>query len=200
MSGFSGVKDYFGIYWTYPVRWVGLTRFDGVEHAAAVSRTIRYQREQILRHAASRTRTVRNEAAFLENAADRGTIEVAEEIAAAVRNRPDLTPVLIDFAEPSGWRRHHELRERMISAGAEFLPAEPAFLDGQQFDPIQHFRSWAERWADHAGAKEEHRETILAALKGAPPTGRATYLNSLGLLTHTGKEWTTDNLRKFLKG
>lgn len=194
------MKNYFGIYWTYPVRWVGLTRFEGVEHAATVSRTIRYQRAQILRHAASQKRAVLAEAAFLENAADRGTIEVAEEIAAAVRKRPDLTPILIDFAEPSGWRRHHELRERMISAGAEFLPAEPAFLDGQQFDPIQHFRSWAERWADHAGAKEEHRETILAALKGVPPTGRATYLNSLGLLTHTGKEWTTDNLRKFLKG
>lgn len=94
-------------------------------------------------------------------------------------------------------RRHHELRERMISAGAEFLPAEPAFLNGQQFDPIQHFRSWAERWVDHAGAKEEHRETILAALRDAPPTGRAAWLNNFGLRTHTGKEWTADNLRKF---
>lgn len=199
MSGFSGVKDYFGIYWTYPVRWVGLTRFEDVFHAATVSRTIRYQRAQILRHAASQKRAVLAEAAFLEAAADRGTIEVAEEIAATVRKRSDLTPVLIDFSDPSGWRRHHELRERMISAGAEFLPAEPTFLDGRQFDPIEHFRSWAERWSDHAGSKEEHRETILAALKSAPPTGRAAYLNDLGLLTHTGKEWTTDNLRKFLK-
>lgn len=194
------MKDYFGIYWTYPVRWVGLTRFDGVEHAAAVSRTIRYQRAQVLRHAASRKRAVLAEAAFLENAADRGTLEVADEIADAVRKRPDLTPVLVDFADPSGWRRHHELRSRMVSAGAEFLPAEPAFLDGQQFDPAEHFRNWAERWSEHAVSKEEHRETILTALKGAPPTGRAAYLNSLGLLTHTGKEWTADNLRKFLQG
>ena len=88
----------------------------------------------------------------------------------------------------------------MISAGAEFLPAEPAFLDGRQFDPIEHFRNWAERWSDHAGSKEEHRETVLTALRNAPPAARAGYLNSLGLLTHTGKEWTTDNLRKFLKG
>ena len=84
------MKDYFGIYWTYPVRWVGLTRFEDVFHAVSVSRTVRYQREQILRHAASRKRTVRDEAALLENAADRGTIEVAEEIAATVRKRPDL--------------------------------------------------------------------------------------------------------------
>ena len=88
----------------------------------------------------------------------------------------------------------------MISAGAEFLPAETAFLDGQQFDPIQHFRNWTERWSEHAGSKEKHRETILAALKDAPSTGHAAYLNGLGLLTHTGKGWTTDNLRKFLKG
>lgn len=194
------MKDYFGIYWTYPVRWVGLTRFEDVFHATTVSRTIRYQRAQILRHAASQKRAVLAEAAFLEAAADRGTIEVAEEIAATVRRRPDLTPVLIDFSDPSGWRRHHELRERMISASAEFLPAEPAFLDGRRFDPIQHFRSWAERWSDHARSRVEHRETILAALRDAPPTGRAAWLNDLGLLTHTGKEWTADNLRKFVKG
>lgn len=194
------MKDYLGIYWTYPVRWVGLTRFEDVFHATTVSRTIRYQRAQILRHAASQKRALLAEAAFLENAADRGTVEVAEEIAATVGKRPDLTPILIDFSDPSGWRRHHELRERMISAGAEFLPAEPAFLDGQQFDPIQHFRSWAERWADHAGSKEEHRKTIFTALRNAPSAGRAAYLNRFGLLTHTGKEWTTDNLRKFQKG
>lgn len=194
------MKDHFGIYWTYPVRWVGLTRFDGVEHTATVSRTIRYQCEQILRHAALQKCAVLAEAAFLENAADRGTIEVAEEIAATVGKRPDLTPILIDFSDPSGWRRHHELRERMISAGAEFPPAEPAFPHGQWFNAIQHFRSRAERCADHAGAKEDHRETIMAALRDAPPTGRASYLTGLGLRTHTGKVWTTDNLRKFLKG
>jgi hypothetical protein len=194
------LKDYFGVYWTYPVRWVGLTRFEDVFHAAAISRTIRYQRGQVLRHAASQKRAIQAEAAFLENAPDRGTIEVADEIAATVCKRPDLTPILIDFADPSGWRRHHELRERMISAGAEFLPAEPAFLDGRRFDPIQHFRNWAERWSDHAGSKEEHRKTIIAALKDVPPSGRVAYLNDLGLLTHTGKEWTADNLRKFAKG
>ena len=169
-------------------------------HAAAISRTIRYQRAQILRHAASQKRAIQAEAAFLENAADRGTVEVADEIAATVRKRPDLTPILIDFSDPSGWRRHHELRERMVSAGAEFLPAEPAFVDGQQFDPVEHFRRWAEQWSDHAGSKEEHRETIMAALKDVPPTGRVAYLNDLDLLTHTGKEWTADNLRKFAKG
>lgn len=194
------MKGYFGIYWTYPVRWVGLTRFEDVFHAATISRTISYQRGQILRHAAARKRTVQAEAAFLENAADRGTIEVADEIAATVRKRPDLTPILIDFSDPSGWRRHHALRERMVSANAEFLPAEPAFLDGRQFDPVEHFRSWAEQWADHAGSKKEHRETIMAALRDVPPMGRVVYLNDLGLLTHTGKGWTGDNLRKFLKG
>lgn len=203
LRGFVGilrVKGYYGIYWTHPVRWVGLTRFDGVEHAASVSRTIRYQRAQVHHHAALQKFAVLAEEAFLETAADRGTIEVAEEIAAAVRKRPDLTPVLVDFAEPSGWRRHHELRSRMVSAGAEFLPAEPVFLDGLQFDPVEHFRNWAERWSEHAGSKEEHRETIRAALRNAPPAGGAAYLNGLGLLTHTGKEWTADNLRKFLEG
>ena len=174
MRGFVGIFRFEGLLWHLLDLSGPLGRPDAVRgrvHAATISRTIRYQRGQILRHAASQKRAVRAEAAFLENAPDRGTVEVADEIAATVRKRPELTPILIDFSDPSGWRRHHELRERMVSAGAEFLPAEPAFVDGRQFDPVEHFRSWAERWSDHAGSKEEHRETILAALKDVPERG-----------------------------
>jgi len=193
------MKGYFGVYWTFPVPWVGLTGFHDVEHAARISRTIRYQREVIRRFATFERGTVEAEAAFMEQAPDRGTPEVAAEIAQTVNKRPDLTPVLVDFAEVLGWRRHYELKKRMEAARAVFLLPEELMMDGQSFDPKQHFRDWAERWSTHAATKDDHRATILAAVKDASPP-LAAHLNQLGLRTHTGKEWTSDNLRKFLKG
>jgi hypothetical protein len=36
-------------------------------------------------------------------------------------------------------------------------------------------------------------------MEGGTLSGRANALNGMGLLTHGGKPWTADNLRKFLK-
>lgn len=197
------MRGYFGIYWTFPVRWVGLTHFESVEQAARISRTIRYQREVIRREVTARKGALAAEAAFMEQAPDRGTLEVAEEIARAVRKHPELTPVLVDFAQVLGWRRHSDLKHRMEEVGALFLPPDPTMVDGHEFDPAQHFRDWAERWAAHANSKDDHRAAILACLHTAALGGtrqHAEHLNANGLQTHTGKPWTPDNLRKFLKG
>lgn len=196
------MRGYFGIYWTFPVRWVGLTRFDNIEQAARTSRTIRYQREVIRREVTARKGALAAEAAFMEQAPDRGTPEVAEEVARAVRKRPELTPVLVDFAQVLGWRLHYDLKHRMEEVGALFLPPGPTMIDGHEFDPTLHFRDWAERWAVHANSKDDHRAAILACLESSAAltiSQSAAKLNANNFHTHTGKPWTTDNLRKFLK-
>ncbi|WP_313136523.1 hypothetical protein [Paracoccus jeotgali] len=194
------MQGYFGIYWTYPVPWLGFTRFEGVDHAARISRTIRYQRDIIRREVAALHGVLAAEAAFIENAPDRGTPEVAAEIAQAAKARPELVPMLVDFGQVLGWRRHPDLMRLMDDAGAHFAAPDPTFLDGVRFDPAAHFRDWATRWQDHAQRKDSHRQDVLAALAAAPDGGNAAlaaYLNGQGLRTHTGKAWSADNLRKF---
>ena len=195
------MNAYFGIYWTFPVRWVGFTHFESVDQAARISRTIRYQRDVIRREVAARKGDLAAEAAFMEHAPDRGTPELADEVARAIRKKPGLTPVLVDFAAVLGWRRHGDLMRRMTEADALFLPPDPVMIDGQEFDPARHFRDWAERWAAHSDGKADHRAAILACVQAAPdmkPSALAENLNATGLRTHTGKLWTPVNLRKFL--
>ncbi|WP_136684540.1 hypothetical protein [Falsirhodobacter xinxiangensis] len=190
--------QYFGIYWTHPVPWLGFTTFGDVDHAASVSRTIRYQRDMIRREVKDRRATLVAEAAFIERAPDRGSPEVAAEIAAIVAKRSDLTPMLVDFSAAFGWRSHYHLKQAMDQAKAEFLLPEPL----GDFDPVQHFRKWSNRHNSQKVGKEAHRVDILAAVANAPdtrPTPLASYLNDLGLRTHGGRPWTPDNIRHFLK-
>lgn len=189
--------DYYGIYWTFPVPRIGFASLGGVEDAARASITIRYQRERIRREVVARRGTLAAERAFLEGSPDRGTAETAAEIAAALAKRPDLTPMLVDFAEVMGWRSHSPLRDA-LPPNAEFVTPDPLPIDGKIFDPHAHFREWAQRTADHVAGKSGHRARILAALQDAP-LPHADHLNAIGLRTHTGRVWTRDNLRKFLK-
>ena len=63
-----------GFYWTMPVPWAGFTDVPKhVDAAAAVSLTIRYQRDLIRRYAKSHRMDLIHEAAFVEVAPDRGT-------------------------------------------------------------------------------------------------------------------------------
>ncbi|MDH2328831.1 hypothetical protein QCN27_18435 [Cereibacter sp. SYSU M97828] len=194
------MKDYFGVYWTYPVRWVGFTHFNDVEHAAKISRTIRYQREAIRRRVAELKGRLIAEQAFMENAPDRGTAEVASEMAAAARAARAI-PILVDFGAQN-WRRHWSLRERMEALGAEWIPAQPTFIDGQSFDPAAHFRDWSSKISERIENKGVHRAQVMEAVAGAQglsSTSLAAHLNALGLLTYTHKPWTADNVRKFIK-
>ncbi|MTH60008.1 hypothetical protein [Paracoccus litorisediminis] len=49
----------------------------------------------------------------------------------------------------------------------------------------------------HIAAKPQHRVGILQAVEEQGADAAA--LNEMGLRTRTGKLWTRDNLRKFLK-
>ncbi|WP_347268604.1 hypothetical protein [Paracoccus sp. (in: a-proteobacteria)] len=191
--------SYFAIYWTFPAPWAGFTSLgDDVDEAARKSRTIAYQRDQIHRYARKVKRVIVAERAFLERAPDRGSVEVADEIAAAVAKRPDLKPIMVDFGKAISWRPHHILISRMSALGADLLPAdEDSIIAGVRFHPSAHFQEWNRQYETHIAAKPVHRTRILQAVQeeGAD----AETLNEMGLRTHTGKLWTRDNLRKFLK-
>ncbi|MTH60047.1 hypothetical protein [Paracoccus litorisediminis] len=191
--------NYFAIYWTFPAPWAGFASLgDDVDEAARKSRTISYQRDQIRRHARKVKRTIVVERAFLERAPDRGSVEVADEIAAAVAKRPELKPIMVDFGDTLSWRPHHILISRMRTLGADLLPAdEDSIIDGARFHPAAHFQEWNRQYEAHIAAKPEHRARILQAVQEDGADAEA--LNGVGLRTHTGKLWTRDNLRKFLK-
>jgi len=74
-------------------------------------------------------------------------------------------------------------------------------MDGELFDPIDHFRTWEQKRREIALGLEKH---ALAGLRKAmeeigPGWGRnrkiAAWLNQRGIRTSTGRPWTDDNVR-----
>ena len=71
-----------GFYWTLPVPWAGFTTLPaGIDDAAAVSMTIRYQRDAIRRHAKSEGFQLIHEEVFFEIEPDRGSDIITEPLA-----------------------------------------------------------------------------------------------------------------------
>ena len=73
------------------------------------------------------------------------------------------------------------------------------------FDPVAHFRTWREVEGAHAAGKAERKLELAHAIAGQQEEHLslkelAQALNADGLTTPTGKPWTAENLRKFLKG
>ncbi|MGI1661353.1 hypothetical protein ACRDNQ_03845 [Palleronia sp. KMU-117] len=202
------MRRFVGFYWTLPVPFAKFTALpDDIDAAAEKSTTIRYQRERVRRWVKEEKGELSAERAFLELAPDRGTPEGATAVDAAitVAKAQDAELVLVDFGEAFGWRTHPALRHRLESSGHPFvmLPPEPVFLDGKRFDPIAHFRTWAETWREYRGSKETRKGAVLAAL-GTLAVEEMTYaevaasLNEAGVPTVSGKSWTKETLRKFL--
>lgn len=52
--------------------------------------------------------------------------------------------VLVDFYQAFGWRPHGPLSDRLRQPGVRFqaLYPESKVLDGEEFDPVEHFRAW----------------------------------------------------------
>ena len=96
---------------------------------------------------------------------------------------------------------YDKLRDESLSITLE---PEPVEVDGALFDPIGHFRSWRDLQDAFVVEKSDRKAAIQAAIAnyGATNTNLATLvaaLNRDGIRTPTGKRWTEDNLRKFLK-
>lgn len=200
---------YVGFYWTLPVPFGDFTALPAdVEGAAARSRTVRYQRERVRRWVKDEHGRLVAERAFLELAPDRGTVTVTAEIDAIVALARDegASLVLVDFAESFGWRKHPALWERLEELGAPYvaLPPDPVIIDGAEFDPIAHFRMWADIWDAFRKSKPERKASIRAAIGDLPVAEMtnaeiARALNDAGIKSLGGKDWTKDNVAKFIK-
>lgn len=197
-----------GLYWTLPVPWAGFTSLPAnADDAAEVSRTIRYQRDLVRRHAHENGMDLVEEAIFLEIAPDRGSVEIAS----AVRQRvgpwlgSGALVIWVDFAVAAGGRAHNPLRAALESMGAQSHPIypDPIPIDGKVFDPQRHFGDWRARREAWTEGKPAREAAALARLLELRTTGlslpmAAARMNAEGLPSLTGKPWTPDNLRKLL--
>lgn len=195
-----------GFYWTLPVPWAGFTTLSvNVDEAATQSRTIRYQRALIRRHAKENRMDLVHEAVFLEISPDRGSIAVKEALQAiaALAEANEAIVLVVDFAAVQNWRSHRPLRDEAGDFGLtlEMVYPDEITIDGRPFDPALHFEDWRKRQADWSAGKSTRLATALARAAelraaGASLAKTAAALNTESLPSPTGKPWTADNLRK----
>lgn len=196
-----------GFYWTLPVPWAGFTSLPReVDRAAGVSRTIAYQRELIRQYVRGHGFHLIYEEAFLEIEPDRGSELVwqpLDKIAKHCREH-DATLLFVDFSMVGGWRTHNPMRMWPNSTNIPIKPIFPSeiVLNGQMFDPHEHFRAWQDDHAAWAEAKPQREAMAWESLSSLRESGCnfpeiAQQLNAAGVQTPTGKLWTKDNLIKF---
>jgi hypothetical protein len=151
-----------------------------------------------------------DEIVFCETQPDRASRDVEEKLARALKAcRGGKAQLLyVDFAQERGWRSHPFLSRLMQEAPISCLglDPEPLMIDGRHFDPIAHFKR--QRKATQAKPATPRRndiaDNVKAVAKTAPDgTGRyatiARSLNEAGLKTATGRTWTADNVKQFLR-
>ena len=199
-----------GFTWTLPVPWAGFTQLPQDPAAAAqASRTIAYQRERIRRWVKEEGGTLVHEEVFLELAPDRVSdqlVQTVEQLQTRCRSE-DATLVLVEFWDVYGWRRHGPLAELLDENADACILLDPVPLTSAagHFDPAQHFRTWRALEHTHAAGKEERRADLVQVI-AQRQDGHASLkeladgLNADGLKSPTGKPWSADNLRKFMKG
>ena len=203
------MRDYIGFYWTLPVPWAGhQTLPQDVDEAASKSQTIRYQRECVRQWVKENKGKLIEERVFMELAPDRGTQHIVPEVEKALKRCRDVGArlLVVDMAASYGWRGHPFLN-RVISdnemVSRRLFPAE-IMMDGQRFYPAEHFRKWRSAQKEFIASKDQRLAAAKAAAEALSPSCSnyselAEALNEEGHLTATGKQWTAENLSKFLK-
>lgn len=200
------VRDFVGFYWTLPVPWAGHTGLPGdAAAAAALSLTIRYQRERVQRYVAEVKGRLVTEIPFIDVQHDRAT----EAVRSTLRKRAaacagSAAMLYVRFSEVDHWRRNTHLLGEAASLGFEVLPLppDPVMINGALFDPIQHFADWRERdRLMKTRLETEAAAGLRAALEAVPDgPGRwqaiAEQLNSDGIRTVRGVLWTAEGVRK----
>ncbi len=199
-----------GFYWTLPVPWAGFdTLPDDIEEAAKASRTIAFQRALIHRFAAEEGYEMVHEAAFLEVEPDRGSEFIAGALKKAAANCREHGAILlfVDFSGAQGWRSHAPMLQWLREAEIEALPIEATevVVGGQAFDPHDHFAEWRSRQREWTAEKANRRAKARARAvelqqDGLSHTDIAARLNDEGVRSLSGKPWTGEGVRKFLKG
>lgn len=198
------MQQFVGLSWTRPVPWTKFQRLSpDIDVAAQQSRTIRYQRDMIRRHVKAEGGVLISEIALIDIEPDRATSDGTAALAKIVAAQPkNVIFAYIDFASCYGWRTNRFLSDALRGASTHPLYPDPIFIDGAEFDPISHFRTWREREHHHIRGKADHARQVMTFLAAHPERSliqSAAALNEIGLLTHGGKPWSADNLRKFRK-
>lgn len=208
------LRRYVGFYWTLPLPTLGFVELsDDADVAAAQSRSIRYQREVIKVWIAEEQGNLVGEVTFLEVQPDRATDAVRSYVrkAAELCRQKQAALVYVDFREMCGWRPHSYLTAAIEEEGVGSVPVWPSHetitMDGQLFNPVQHFRD--HRIFGEKAAAERRDTAIRRLLQFAHdiPTGRrrntliAKMLNDEGIETFQGggRPWTVDNVKKALQ-
>lgn len=198
---------YVAFYWTLPVPWAAFTALSGdVDKAAAESRTIRYQRDLTRRWVGDNNGTLVSENVFLELQPDRGSECISGPLQEALDlcRKHGATLLYVRFQERHSSRPHSfldaALRDSRVHAIG--LYPDPIIIDGETFDPIDHFRGWRKANAERKERKAGLAQAINSRIHHLRETGAswpqvAEWLNSNGYRTLNGKPWTADNARKF---
>lgn len=203
------MRNAVGFYWTLPVPWAGFTELPkDIDAAAKASRTIRYQRELIRRHAKENSHQLVEEQVFLEIAPDRGSRYVLDALRPleAICRQKHAVLLYVDFSEVQGWRGHGPLSDWESHTRIEVQTVYPdeIQIDGGSFDPHRHFADWRERQQAWTAGKEERIARAVDAATRLRVAGRtykeiAEMLNANDVRSATGKPWSEDGIRDLLK-
>lgn len=196
-----------GVYWTLPVNWAGFRSLPrDVDGAAAASKTIRYQREQVRRHVSTFGDKLVGEIAFMDVRTDRATDTVKKVLAREARAyaATRVTLLAVRFADIHHWRRNPFLSEAARDLGLDLIHLEPTpiAIDGDLFDPIRHFSEWRQRDEEAMHRLRTEAEQGLRAALAAAPEGEGRWrvvadtLNGRGVKAIRGGAWTAENARK----
>ena len=214
--------QFVGIYWTLPVNWANARRLPAeADAAAALSRTIRYQRDRVRAWVAARHGLLVHEHAFMDTRPDRATNAAADELrrlaaTLAQPTHPQQRPTLVAvrFADIHHWRRNPFLDQAAEALGFHLQPIapDPIVIDGQPFDPARHFATWRQTDIRESTARRSAARAALLATLAAPPAALAAHqpphphraagppsppasTTSRSPPPH-GRRWTAENVRK----
>jgi hypothetical protein len=202
------LRPYVGFYWTLPVIREDFRYLpEDPDEAERKSRTIRYQRELARRYVKKFNGNLVEEFFFIDQRADRATERINEVLdrAREICDERRARLLYVNFSERDNWRPILGLREFLSRWGddrAVALSPDRIFFNGEEFDPVAHFREWRERdGADMAELERAADKGLEDAMVQFPDKYRrwpkmAEWLNGRQIKSYNGLTWTPDNVRK----
>lgn len=210
----GGVRKAIGFYWTLQVNWVPEAKArleavtsQAVEEAAKSSQTIAMQREAIHRWAKENGFEIMHEKTYVELEPDRVLEGSGDELRKLWKLAVEegATILYVDFSAAVGLRQHHIL-DRLTY---DWPPGQGRFLaidlDYAAAEKVRaHFAGWRNNYREWLGSKKGRKEKALKRAQELQAQRHvlgevAHSLNEDRIFTMTGKLWTEETLRKFLK-
>jgi hypothetical protein len=228
ISTLENCDKWIALYWTLAVPWAGHTELSpDADQASTESKTIQYQ-QRLVRRWAKPGRLI-DEVIFMEKDAFRPSekiIGVLERIAARC-HQEGAGLVYVRFGGQYQVRYHSELENwikyNLMKAGIPCIPIDaegaeepakwaedqldtynPKQLQPGLMDPFAHFRAWKTAHKVHKSQLPAHIKKVadvISELRNCKVTLSqvATDLNERKLFSTTGRPWTSESLRKFMK-